>query len=152
MGLTKFQSSVLRTLASYVDPVTRVEVPVGSGKTLLSLLAPMVIRDCRVAARFVEPAMIGHYERAYRAALGEGARLPSILVGEYESVVPGEPVLHVLSHVSLSRMDGSRLLSELWPDVIVVDERAFPGNSARVYRLDYYLNEQNRGARLVVRT
>ena len=116
----------------------REAVPVGVGKTRLSLRVPMAVPGCRVAVWYVEPSQRLHVVEMYKKAMAEGAALPSIACGDFGHVVPGAPVLHVLLPASLIRPDGAQAIARLDPDVVILDDHDFPMGSTRRHRVVNY--------------
>ena len=96
-------------------------IGVGSGKTILDILAPLVVKDCRLAVLLVPPNLVAQLMREYKA-LSQHFRVPSIVFKEQGSIVPGTPVLHVMPYSLFSRAQSTELLETLKPDLIIADE------------------------------
>jgi hypothetical protein len=99
------------------------QVPVGSGKTLVDLLAPMVV-GARVAAVLVPPGLVDQLALEYEA-VAEHFRVPSLVMPKGErgwDHLDGRPVLHVVPYSLLQREEAARWLSTLAPDWVFGDE------------------------------
>lgn len=105
-------------------------IAVGAGKSLLDLLAPLAVRDCRVALLLVPPTLVDQIIFDYHL-VGQHFRVPSLVVhrgarsreqSSYASPDPGVPVLHVLPYSRLSLPDATSWLEGLRPDLIISDE------------------------------
>ncbi len=116
-------------------------IGVGDGKTLLDLLAPMVMPDCKVAVLLI-PAFARvqlveidweFYEQHWKLPNRAGARF----------FTPNVPVTHVLAYSELSSASNSSRLSEIKPDFIVGDEAHALRNSgtARGKRFNRFMKE-----------
>lgn len=117
-------------------------IGVGHGKTGLDILAPMVVRDCKVAVLLIPPGLRDQLVRDY-LAWREHFRVPSLVMddGRDGHIVPGAPVLHVVPFSRLSRPESTALLDGLNPDTFVIDEAdqlSNPG-AARTGRVLRYL-------------
>lgn len=101
-------------------------IPVGRGKTLLSLLLPEVFKAQR-ALLLVPAALMGSLEREIKKYTPH-FRLPLHRIAK------------VMSHADLSLPSSTRLLEELQPDAVIIDEvDAFANrNSVRTDRLLKY--------------
>lgn len=112
-------------------------IPVGKGKTLVSLLLPEVLRAER-ALLLVPAALVGSLQREIR---------------KYEPHfhLPLGRIARVMSHAELSLPASTRLLEQLRPDVIIIDEvDAFANRqSVRTDRLLKY-GRANPGVRWAV--
>lgn len=95
---------------------------VGSGKSILFLLAPLLFPQAKLAVLLIEPKQRRHYRDHY-LRLREHFRVTSI-VFEKEAgyIVPGTTPLHVISYSILSQPKNSDLLDRLSPDVLLLDE------------------------------
>lgn len=105
-------------------------VAVGGGKTMLGLLAPLVVRDCRTALLLVPPTLMDQLVFDYHL-VGQHFRVPSLVVhrgarsrerSSYSSPDPGVPVLHVLPYSRLSLPESTTWLEGLRPDLVIADE------------------------------
>jgi hypothetical protein len=96
---------------------------VGSGKSLLSLLVPLALPDCKKAVLIIEPKQREHYRSQY-LRLREHFRVSSIVFddGVPGHTVPGTPPLHLISYSVLSQTKNSDLLDDRNPDVLILDE------------------------------
>lgn len=95
---------------------------VGSGKTLCNILAPMVVRDCRMAVVLTQPGLVGQLVAEHRAA-AEHFVVPSLVApGGAGLVWLGRPTLHVVPYSQLQRPEATSLLRSLAPDLIIADE------------------------------
>lgn len=94
-------------------------IPVGGGKTIISLLAPTVL-GARTAVLLVPASLQSKLFDLEYPELVKHWRLPS-LAGRYVS--PGsEGVLHVVTYNRLSSTKTVNLLETLRPDVVIGDE------------------------------
>lgn len=99
-------------------------IAVGAGKTFINLLAPMVLRDCKIALLLVPAQLMGQLVRDYRLLLAHW-HVPSLVMhdaGGWTNIIPNTPVLHVLPYSLLSRPERSAWIADLKPDVIISDE------------------------------
>lgn len=141
--LFREQALVLRDLRrglSVTHPAT-----VGMGRTLCTLLAPCAVEGCKVAAAFVEPALLHHYKCAYE----DNRRhfiLPSLAFENYRQFsqgwfVEGAPKLWIISLTKLSAPGGKMLIESIQPDLVIFPEQH--EYSARGQRLQTYLRERH---------
>lgn len=98
-------------------------IGVGHGKTILDLLAPLALRDCRTAVLLVPPGLVTQLIAEYHL-LAEHFRVPSLVVHgkDWSNVLPGAPVLHVYPYSRLSRPESTTFLETMAPDAIIADE------------------------------
>ncbi len=102
-------------------------IGVGHGKTLLDLLAPLVVPNCRVALLLIPPTLVGQLVNEYRL-LSQHFVVPALVTHatvEYTDLEPstrGLPVLHVLPYSRLSRPEATTWIEGLGPDLIIADE------------------------------
>lgn len=99
-------------------------VAVGSGKTLLDILLPMVMPGCRVAALFVPPGLVDQLALEYQA-IGEHFRVPSLIMPQGRGgriFSDDRPVLHVMPYSRLQREEAAAWILSVKPDLIVADE------------------------------
>lgn len=95
---------------------------VGSGKTLLWILAPMVLPGCRRAVVIVPAGLVGQLKREHAAAAGH-FRVPDLYMPGEPVPAPGpRPQLVVLPYSRLCRPESSKTLRELDPDTVIPDE------------------------------
>lgn len=98
-------------------------IGVGHGKTMLDILAALALVHCRLAVLLVPPKLakqlIGEYQY-----VAQHFRVPSLVVHseQWESIRPGEPVLHVYPYSKLSRPGSTSYLTDLKPDAVFADE------------------------------
>lgn len=95
-------------------------IGVGDGKTLLDLLAPMVIPNCKVAVLLVQPNLREQLLKVDWQFYGQHWHLPNLAGGSWFH--PGRPVLHVVAFSELSGAKSTDLLERLQPDLIIADE------------------------------
>ncbi len=95
-------------------------IGVGEGKTLLSMLAPMVITGVRTALLLVPPQLRDQFRAMYEQYV-EHWRLPNLHGGAkwYPDVTQ---LLHVHAYSELSSVKGAELLDRLQPDLVICDE------------------------------
>lgn len=97
-------------------------IGVGHGKTLLDILAPMVVPGCKVAVVLAPPGLRSQFWNDY-LAVREHFRVPSLIMDDGRSaIVKGAPVLHFIPFSKLSRPEHTRLLDAIAPDTIIIDE------------------------------
>lgn len=118
-------------------------IGVGHGKTLLDLLAPLVVDKCRTAALLVKPGLRNQLMTLDWAFYGQHWQLPSRADLPIREV--GKPLLHIVAYSQLSGTKSSDLLDGIEPDTIICDEAhciaASPGKrSVRAGRLRRYLS------------
>lgn len=115
-------------------------IEVGGGKTLLDLLAAMVVPDCKVAVLLIPPNLRAQLDTDWEF-YDQHWVLPNRGGGRW--FIPGRPVLHVLAYSELSSASNSARLSELRPDLIVADEahNVRNGASSRGKRFNRYFTE-----------
>lgn len=115
-------------------------IGVGHGKTLLDLLAAMVIENCQTAVLLLPPGLKSQLLETDWAFYGQHWQLPNLAGGRWH--VPGRPTLHVVAFTELSGTKHSMLLDTLKPDLIIVDEghHISRPDAARTKRLNRYLD------------
>lgn len=98
-------------------------ISVGSGKTALDILTPLVMPNCRQAVLLIPPGLVDQLRAEY-LAWREHFRVPSIVYpdGRGGQIVPGAPVVHVLPFSKFSRAESTAALENLRPDLIIIDE------------------------------
>lgn len=109
-------------------------IGVGHGKTLLDLLAPLVMQNCKIAVLLVPKQLREQLIKKDWEFYGQHWKLPDLAGGRW--LTPGMPTLHVLSYSQLSSEKSSGILDRLGPDTIIADEGHTLGNrsSARTKR------------------
>lgn len=119
-------------------------IGVGHGKTLLDVLAPLAVPECRRAVLLLPVSVANQLRREYEL-IREHWRVPSLVIhgGDYVAEVAGAPELHVVPYSRLSLPESSELLEQLDPDLVVADEADALRNpeSARVRRLRRLMRE-----------
>jgi hypothetical protein len=95
-------------------------IGVGHGKTLVDLLLPMVVRDCRVAVLLIPANLRDQLLERDVPYYGGHWNLPNLVPGQF--FVSGRPSLHVITYSKLQQMDSSALLDLIGPDLIICDE------------------------------
>lgn len=101
-------------------------IGVGHGKTILNILSLLALAPFRVGLGLllVPPTLLGQLVGDY-VHIGQHFRVPSMIVhggDDYTSILPGEPVLHVMPYSRLSRPTSTRWIEDLQPGVIIADE------------------------------
>lgn len=121
-------------------------IVVGSGKSILNLLAILALDECQVGLLLV-PANLMRQICVQYELLAEHFRVPKITVhrpeGRWENHVSNAPMLHVMSHNGISSPKMSDYIESIQPDVIIIDEvDAFADlTSARTIRLNRYYQQ-----------
>lgn len=97
-------------------------INVGDGKTVLDILAPMVMPDCKTALLLIPANLVDQLILEYRM-VREHFRVPALRVHgrDYVVRIPG-PVLHVISYERLSRSDATVFLAGIDADTHIYDE------------------------------
>lgn len=123
-------------------------IGVGHGKSLLDLLAPMVIPDCKVAVLLVPANLKQKLLTLDVPFYGQHWKLPNVSGGQW--IVPGRPTLYVFSYEEFSRESCTTLLTKLRPDTIILDEAHYLKNpkATRTTRFLRFMRE-NPQARLM---
>ncbi len=98
-------------------------IPVGGGKTLAGILAPLAIPNIKVAVLLIKSDQRLHYRKSWER-LREHFRVPTMTMddGGEPLIVSGAPIAHVIPYSKLSRPESTKLLTDLNPDVIIADE------------------------------
>jgi hypothetical protein len=98
-------------------------VNVGDGKTLLGVLSPLAMRDCKTALLLV-PAKLRDQLVSEYLLIREHFRVPALVVHGIDWVarIPDVPVLHVMSYESLSMAAATTFMDRLGPDTLIADE------------------------------
>jgi hypothetical protein len=94
---------------------------VGSGKTTLGILAPLVVPEVKLAVLFIPPTLKEQLWKEYYA-LRRHFRVPSLIVDDKGEIVKGAPVLQCVPYSMFSRKDATDYLERLQPDLIIADE------------------------------
>lgn len=122
-------------------------IGVGHGKTVLDLLAPMAVPNCKVAVLLVPPNLRAQLIKEYEL-VGQHFRMPSIVVHgkSYTKSIPGAPILHVFPYSLLSSAAPERraFLNKVSPDLVIADECHMlkAATAARTMRFLRYFDEQ----------
>ncbi len=99
-------------------------IGVGHGKTILEILAPLAIQNCKLALLLCPPGLIEQLITEYRL-LSEHFLTPSLVTygpKTWTNTNPGMPVLHVFPYSKLSRPDAAIFIEQLLPDTVLADE------------------------------
>lgn len=118
-----------------VQPVYDLSVPdthnflVNAGmvvhNSLLSILAPLAVPNCKLAVLLAKPDQRIHYRNTYIMAR-EHFRVPSFVSDEggvgKDFVIKDRPVIHFVPYSKLSQPKSTDLLESLKPDLIIADE------------------------------
>lgn len=95
-------------------------ISVGGGKSLVGMLMPMVMPNCRRAILFIPPALRGQFARDWEF-YGQHWNLPNLADGRW--FIPGRPVLHVVPYSELSNpKKGPEVFNRIKPDLVLADE------------------------------
>ncbi len=172
IAVSRFQQETLDRLSREMRGSvyeTQIEVPIGSGRSLLSLRVPLVVEGCRTAVRFIPPVLMRTYEATYRRAIDDGFELTTVFIDRFSHIVDGTPTLHVLPVTRLNlpwRYQTVRgytaqpdshgevvTLESCNPDTVIVDYHDFRtiGVVAGL-RLRHYCTQREPRPRLVVWT
>jgi len=115
-------------------------IGVGDGKTLIGLLAPMVMPECRTALLLLPPDLRSQLLDVDWEFYSQHWNLPNLVTGRW--AVPGRPWLHVVSFSELSGAKATDLLERIKPDLIIVDEahNLRRRDAARTKRFLHYMH------------
>lgn len=102
-------------------------ISVGDGKTLIDLLAAMVIPDCKVAVLLIPPQLRSQLIQVDWGFYGQHWTLPNLGSGAWFD--PKKPTLHVIAYSELSSAKNSDILDRIKPDLIIADEAHLLRNS-----------------------
>jgi len=118
-------------------------IGVGHGKTILDLLTPMVVDDCKTAVLLLPPNLKAQMLEVDWHFYGQHWKLPNLAGGRW--LVPNRPTLHVVAFSELSGSRATDLLDRLRPDVVVVDEAHSVRNrtAARTKRFRRFVEEHH---------
>lgn len=95
-------------------------IGIGYGKTLLDILAPMVVPSCKVAVLLIPPELRAQFFNHDWDFYGKHWELPNLAGGRYFK--PNRPMLHVVAYSGLSTAKNTDLLDRIAPDLIIADE------------------------------
>jgi len=95
-------------------------IGVGEGKTLLDLLTPMVMPNCKVAVLLIQTDLRDQLLNIDWHFYGQHWNLPNLAGGTW--MTPGRPWLHVLAYSGLSSAKSTDILERIQPDLIIADE------------------------------
>ena len=106
--ITHLNTSQAWGLHELIDPKDRygkavglfAPLSVGEGKTLLWLLCPMVVPDCKRAVLFIPANLRAQLLKVDWDYYGQHWTLPNLAGGRF--FTPGKPVLHVVAYSELS--------------------------------------------------
>lgn len=125
-------------------------IGVGHGKTILGILTPLVVHNCKTALILVPPKLVDQLVAEYQL-IAQHFRVPSLVVHNAEGrtfMVPGAPVLHVMPYSRLCRATAADFIRRLNPDLILADEvhKLKDLGTATAARVDRHM-EQNPATR-----
>jgi hypothetical protein len=98
-------------------------IGVGSGKTLLNILAPLAV-PCKTAVVLL-PSSVADQTIAEYELIRNHWRVPSLVnhgSTTYSAIVPDAPTLHILPYSRLQLPQSTSWLREMKPDLIIADE------------------------------
>lgn len=105
-------------------------VPVGGGKELVGILAPMMMPNCRNALLLMPASLIDQVSVNWKLA-AEHFRVPKLIVHAPGGDVPfnkapgcaaNAPTLHVMAYTKLSSVKSSDWIASLQPDTVIANE------------------------------
>ncbi len=99
-------------------------IPVGGGKSLIGILAPLALPECHTAVLFGVPTQLLHYQNNYLRTR-EHFRVPSMMFEDPKFqgfIVEGQPTLRFVAYSRLSHKQSTILLETIAPDTIIADE------------------------------
>lgn len=109
------------------------QLAVGSGKTLIDILAPLAIVGCRIAVLLIPSTLVGQFITEYKL-VAEHFRVPGLAVhssskgdetkpdGFKDTFYVDRPTLHVMPYSHFQRAKNTTFLERFHPDFIIVDE------------------------------
>lgn len=100
-------------------------IGVGHGKTLLDLLTPMVMPNCKTAVLLVQPNLRDQLLSVDWHFYAQHWHLPNLAAsstGRSGFGYPDRPWLHVVAYSELSGAKSTDLLERIRPDLIIADE------------------------------
>jgi hypothetical protein len=111
---------------------------VGSGKTGISILAPLILNSRRTVL-MIPPALKEQFLRDY-AQWSEHFHVPQL---QNQAFRKEYPILYLVPYSKMSQSTSTDLMRKIAPDLIIMDEAHFLKNStsARTKRLRRYLKE-----------
>ncbi len=95
-------------------------IGVGDGKTLLDLLAPMAMPNCKTAVLLIPPSLRAQMLTVDWDFYAQHWNLPNR--SDLRWFTPGLPMLHVYAYSELSSPKSSDLLEQIQPDLVIADE------------------------------
>lgn len=111
-------------------------IPTGAGKSLTSLLLPMVVPDVKVAVVLVPPQLKTKLVSSDYPTLAKHWRVPSLGDSVY---IPNTPRLYPIAYSELSSARQADVLDRLAPQLIIADEaHSIVRASARTRRVMRY--------------
>lgn len=127
----------IRTVGGLLGPIG-----VGHGKTLVDLLALMVMPGAKTGVLLVPANLRTQLLESDWHFYEQHWKLPNLAGGRWH--FPDRPKLHVFSYDEFSRAKGTDLLSRINPDVLILDEahRLADPKSARTKRYLRYIAKQ----------
>ncbi len=141
------QAQALHEIADQTDRVGKAvglfaPLAVGSGKTLLDLLSPLVVPDCKRAVLLIPPQLRAQLLTIDWPFYAQHWRLPNLAGARYFN--PALPTVHVISYSELSSAKSTDLLEKLQPDLIIADEAHLVRNrtAARTKRFLRYFHSR----------
>lgn len=125
----------IRTQRGLVGPIA-----VGDGKTLLDLLAAMVIPGVKSAVLLIPPSLRNQLLEVDWEFYSQHWVLPNLGSGKWFD--PSKPTLHVVAYSELSSAKNSDILDRIKPDLVIADEAHLVRNSttARTKRFRRYFS------------
>lgn len=115
-------------------------IGVGDGKTLLDLLTPLIIPNCKTAVLLVQPNLRHQLTEVDWAFYGQHWQLPNLAIKGPRWGVPGRPWLHVVAFTELSSAKSTDLLERINADTIIIDEaQNLASDSSRTKRFARYV-------------
>lgn len=117
-------------------------IGVGHGKTLLDLLMAMVVGAKR-AVLLLPPELKQQLLEVDWHFYGQHWKLPNLAGQTVTEYHPGRPMLYVIAFSELSGAKNSDILTQLAPDVVIIDEahRVANRTAARTKRLNRFLRD-----------
>ncbi len=100
--------------------------PVGAGKTLVGILAPLALRDCPRPLLLIPATLVSQISDDYQM-IREHFKVPGLIIhagaqSPPATVIPGTVSLHVMPYSRLSLPESSNQLAVLAPTAIICDE------------------------------
>lgn len=125
--LLPIQAFVLREIAQAQGIIG--QIPPGSGKTMLNVLAPLALTNVRSVLLLIPASLRKQLQKDYMM-IAQHFVVPNIVlhIGSEKPVIPiperdpTKPTLHVLPYSRLSMESESNFLVNLQPDAIIADE------------------------------